>query len=352
MNTDFDVRYEIRLAQITEIDSIMRYIGEFWHKGHIMSVDKELFTYEFVNNNDVNFLIAIDKSSGAIEAVLGFLNCSNPNNEVNAKRKDLWGSFWKVNDTHPNMPLLGIEMARRVFPLTGCRMLIGNGANPETSVPLRRLYFRDKTVRLKHYYCLRSDKSEFSIAVINQVQHVPESIDPETYITHLKSIDEVNQVFCFDKLDLLPYKDAWYTEKRYFRYPYYKYYVFGAYRTSNQIGALIIMRIAEANGARALRIVDYIGNHLLFTGLYKAIQTLLQEENCEYADFITHGFNERLILSAGFILRTESDNNIIPNYFEPFIQKNVDIWAHYSTEGTAFFKADGDQDRPNIFRNR
>ena len=39
---------------------------------------------------------------------------------------------------------------------------------------------------------------------------------------------------------------------------------------------------------------------------------------------------------------------IIPNYYEPFEQKNIDI--NFSTnihEGFRMFKGDGDQDRPN-----
>ena len=39
--------------------------------------------------------------------------------------------------------------------------------------------------------------------------------------------------------------------------------------------------------------------------------------------------------------------NIIPNYFSPFIRENIDIYIRYNDDSTRFFKADGDQDRPN-----
>ncbi len=44
----------------------------------------------------------------------------------------------------------------------------------------------------------------------------------------------------------------------------------------------------------------------------------------------------------------EADTNIIPNHFEPFEQRNIDI--HFFTsqmEHFRMFKADGDQERPN-----
>lgn len=50
---------------------------------------------------------------------------------------------------------------------------------------------------------------------------------------------------------------------------------------------------------------------------------------------------------SGFNLRSLEDENIIPTYFEPFVQKNIDIWFQSSEKGLCIFKADGDQDRPN-----
>ena len=352
MNIAFDERYDIRLANLSDVGSIMQYIGEHWRKGHILSVDRELFNYEFVNGDDVNFIIAVDKLSGELEAVYGFINCSNPRNKLNSMRKDLWGSFWSVSTSRQNMPLLGVELARRIYHLTGCRMLIGNGTNPKTSVPLMKLYMRDKTVRLKHYYYLNPDATQFKIAVISELPVTTKVNNTSTFVSVLDSIAAVKRVFDIDEADALPYKDSWYFEKRYFRHPYYSYGVYGVYRVVDKILALLVARVVEVNGNRVFRIVDYIGDHSLFAGLGYEIEKLLCEYECEYADLVVHGIDEGLILSSGFVLRTENDVNIIPNYFEPFEQKNVDIWAHYKFNGTTFFKADGDQDRPNIIRER
>ena len=41
------------------------------------------------------------------------------------------------------------------------------------------------------------------------------------------------------------------------------------------------------------------------------------------------------------------DGNIIPEYFSPFEQKNVDIYYMSEMDKPILFKGDGDMDRPN-----
>ena len=68
-----------------------------------------------------------------------------------------------------------------------------------------------------------------------------------------------------------------------------------------------------------------------------------------------------LVVSSGYSLKGIAENLkvncdegdiVIPNYFEPFVQKNIAI--NYFTDSQALenlriYKADGDQDRPNFF---
>ena len=50
----FDERYEIRLGTKRDIDNIMEFIDLYWKKGHILSIDRKLFEYEFLDGNQVN----------------------------------------------------------------------------------------------------------------------------------------------------------------------------------------------------------------------------------------------------------------------------------------------------------
>ena len=67
----------------------------------------------------------------------------------------------------------------------------------------------------------------------------------------------------------------------------------------------------------------------------------------EYIDFYCHGFDTEYVRQAGMIELVENDTNIIPNYFAPYVAENIDIWVGTPKGRAMFFKADGDQDRPN-----
>ena len=56
-----------------------------------------------------------------------------------------------------------------------------------------------------------------------------------------------------------------------------------------------------------------------------------------------------MLFRSGFCARTEDDLNIIPNYLTPPLCENTEYYF-FTSEPAAFtmFKADGDQDRPNI----
>jgi hypothetical protein len=349
MDTNFDERYEIRLANLSDVNSIMRYIDNVWRAGHIMSVDLELFLYEFAHGEDVNVLLAIDRESNEIEAFYGFLNCSDPNNTANAHRRDIWGSMWKVNDAHPNLPMLGVELAKRITLFVKCRTVFGNGANPGTTIPLRKIFFREKTVKLKHFYFLNNSISDFKIAVINMpFVSKGKKTKEASSLVKFENFNDLKNHFDAETVDVVPFKDNWYVNKRYFCHPYYEYIVYGIADTLGTVKALLFTREISESGAKVLRIVDYIGEHAVFAGLYTVFEKLITDNNYEYIDFYQHGFDDGFIESAGFVLKTEDDPNVIPNYFEPFHKANVDIWAHYKLDGTLVFKADGDQDRPNI----
>lgn len=87
--------------------------------------------------------------------------------------------------------------------------------------------------------------------------------------------------------------------------------LFTAFQDENgKTGALMMTRSIECCGRKVLRIVDYIGDQILFSGLGKRFKTLIKENGYEYIDFYTFGFNEGYILDAGFKLRTDYDPNI------------------------------------------
>lgn len=77
---------------------------------------------------------------------------------------------------------------------------------------------------------------------------------------------------------------------------------------------------------------------------------LIDEMEYEYIDFYNFGINQKILNKAGFELNKYNKDIIIPNYFEPFLQKNIKLYYVSWPKKTSFpiFKGDGDQDRPNF----
>lgn len=343
LNIKYDEKYIIRLAAKEDIAQIMTFIDTFWKKGHILAVNRSFFEYEFLEpNGSVNFILAIDRQKDTLEGILGYLKASH-----DEECMDIWGSIWKVKEG--NIPLLGLELAVRLEELVHFRYKLGIGSNPKISIPFMKIFPNRKVGKMKHFYRL-CQKEAFHIACI---EYLPKSAAVNESAAGLPvEIQEINDFKAFDKnysgllnKDSVPYKDKNYIKRRFFEHPIYQYKVYGI-STEGTPKAIIVFREETVSDRKALRIVDYVGEQKCFSCLGSFFDLL--KEQYEYIDFYCLGFNEQFVYAAGFTLRQDEDQNIIPNYFHPFEQRNVDIWVHYPVDGVLFCKADGDQDRPNV----
>lgn len=335
----YDEKYELRLARIEDIDSIMTFIDEYWKKGHILGTNREMFMYEHSDGNKVNFLLATDRNDQSISGILGFIPASR-----NPEKYDIWTGIWKVKTG--SMPLLGVEMYKRLPVMLNARSLLGVGDNQETTgVLLKKILKSYNTWRMKHFYLLQ-DRDGYQIAMI---RYKPSSQTvKKNYKTDVVPLNTIRDVEIYrEALDkqTIPYKDMWYIEHRYFHHPVYQYYIYGLKHRDSI--AMIVLRVQKYGESGAVRIVDYIGDRVCFSGLNEFFQSILKNFHCEYADFYVQGFENQYIFDAGFIERIEGDENIIPNYFSPFEQRNIEIYVSGNIENGLFCKADGDQDRPN-----
>ena len=74
---------------------------------------------------------------------------------------------------------------------------------------------------------------------------------------------------------------------------------------------------------------------------------MIKEKEYEFVDVYSYGVDTTVYEQAGFLRCDENCENIIPNYFHPFEQKNVTIrMIDPFIEGLRLFLGDGDQDRP------
>ena len=336
----FDEKYIFKIADMEELDDIMGFIREYWNKDHILANDKDFFLYEFQNGDKLNYFLARSKETNAIEAIMGFYPYEK---EMKPKESCFSGGILKV---YPKcaVPMLGVEMLRRIYALMQQKAYIGNGANPVTALPLETRVLRHHGGRHRHFYIL-DKRDEYKIAkIVKQPQIMSSFSTPQKPLMEYQNVQEMYQVFDDAAFkERIPYKDAWYVQKRYFSHSIYHYQMFGIGTKTVLVG-----REVNQNGAKVFRLVDILGDVTEIRYAGAALRELIEHIGYEYIDLYEHGVPEDALKEAGFVERTENDSNIIPNYFEPFVQKNIEIYYHTDAEDAVIFKADGDQDRPNF----
>lgn len=336
---DYDSKYIFRYANTGDIDAIMKFINDDWRQNHILAKNRELFEYEFLEENgDVNFLLAIDKDRNSIEGVIGFLKTA-----YDSDITDIWTSIWKVKDG--NMLFLGTEIQKRLESDERFRFPLSVGDNIKTSARILKKKFGRHIVKMNHYYIL-SDSDNFEIAVIKNFPKETRLNKISANIVEIKTVNEICDILeNNDYASSIPIKDCKYYEKRFLKHPIYKYNIYKI--EDNNKSALFVTRNQACNSKKVLRIVDYFGNNELIEDLGIWLREKVNSDGFEYADFLCYGFDEKPFINGGFSLLSEDDVNIIPDYFSPFEQRNIDILSDTPIENITICKADGDQDRPN-----
>ena len=328
----------IRFAQPNDINRISTFIHDNWNKNHIMAKSQEILKYYHFINKDFRFVLAEDTITQKIYGICGYIQ-SNENN-----KSDLWTVIWKTIKS-PNI-MLGLDIFNFIKNETGCRIISSCGINPAT-IPIYE-FMNFYTGKLDHYYRL-NDKINYNIAVVNN--KILKKVENTNYkIITFDCFDELTKKFDFSKYkNRKPYKDKFYLKYRYFNHTIYKYKILGIKNTDDVINSILVGREICIHSTKILRLVDFIGIDSDLGQISYELDRLIQNNDYEYIDFYCHGIDKEIMKNSGMNLRTETDVNIIQNYYEPFEQKNVDIYYFTSDDDRFYmFKADGDQDRPSI----
>ena len=332
----------IRFATKNDKPKIISFLKEHWSQNSILVQSDMIFDFQYSNGESCYFVIAIDDEDDHIYGLKGYFPFnSRPNPDVAAALAIVLQGV---------RPMLGMEIEQFLEKETHSRWVCSTGLNPNTSVRVYKLFKNNYTVdKLSHFYRL-SDRKNFNIAVVNNKRIQPVSETGYEFLL-LNGIEHMQSVFDIEAFaNQRPYKDLAYIDYRYFRHPVYKYKLLGIKAPqTNDVRAVIIGREIKINDSKVFRIVDFLGEQNEICHIGQALERMIQQEDYEYVDFYCYGIDHNSLKSGGFVLRDENDQNIIPNYFEPFEQKNVEIHFFYTGhEKATVCKADGDQDRPNM----
>lgn len=348
--------HEIRFAGLADVNALMRFIDEHWKQNHIFVTCKPLLDWQHLDkaHGRYNFVIGVSKQSGAIHGILGFIPLAQFDPGIEIERL-IWMAIWKVVDA-----ARGQKLGQRLLTYLEETLnpeVLSTVAASAMSMPIYRARGY-QTGRLEHYFIVNPDMPEFKLADLKGT--LSSRRDNGDYdnskVVELATEKDITDYApdCFAAQKALPIKSPEYLINRYMRHPIYDYQ---AYRIveGQKTSGFVITRLCSHEGARAIRIVDFIGPSSALAGLGGQWDGLLKASSAEYIDFYCAGIDQETLNSSGFTLRQQDGDIVIPNYYEPFLRQNVemDYMIHVPAGRTyRLVKGDSDQDRPNIAAQR
>ena len=312
--------------------NLFKFLEQNWNINHIYLKDMDYFEYEFLDKS--NFVLA--KKDDEIVATLGYFDYDN--------KGDIWTVIWKNSGKMDD----GLKCLQFLLN-AGYKSVSSCGINKKT-IPVYE-FLGIKTGRLKHFYILNKEIEEYKIAKISE-KNIKKIVSKNAEnLIEVENIDELLKLVDYQDLKKYNfYKSPEYFNKRYFNHPYYRYHILVKSKNANSI---LVYRIVKANGGSCIRIIDFLGEEKEFNELTNYLIDKMLKEKHEYVDIYEVGIEDEILENSGFLERVEKDVNIIPNYFEPFVQENIEIYYMSNCKDKfRMFKGDGDQDRPSIVKEK
>lgn len=346
---NLNIDYDIHFCKEGEVNELVEFIDNYWRKDHIFVLSRKLLDWQHYDsvNRRYNFVIAKHKLSGEIHSILGFVPTYQFDDKID--NTEVWPCIWKSRD---DIHVKGLGVALYYYLKSNIEIeTISILGISEVALSIYK-HWNFSTGKIEHYYypnkkakeVLSSNRQICSCAKkMNKIHWHIRQMTPKEYV----DISPFEKIFG----KISKYKSKKFYINRYLNHPIYKY-VFYAIENGDELNSIMITRECGNTVSKCLRIVDYIGDEQDLCNVSGDLQALVERRNYEYIDFVVVGISSKILESAGFINRMDDPKTIIPNYFEPFQKENIDLDYAFKTVNpevkALFYKADADQDRPNI----
>jgi hypothetical protein len=338
------LKFNISIAKELELTNIRKFIKKNWNEKHILAKNVDLIKEFYGNKKKLNFFIA--KNNNKIIGILGFVPSFKFSKHKNCKDCTIWIALLKTLDKYPG---LGIKLVLKLIKTFNNKYIAVNGINENVEKLYALLGF--KIGILRHFYKTNEKINKFYLVKKNQKNKFNNN---EKKLKNNKLI-EINS----SNIDVL--KDLKYDDKnkeyilnKYIKNRFYEYSVIANY-SKKKILSVLVFRICNHKNNKSIRIVDFLGNFNKSEILINYLNKLMLKINAEYIDFYQTGISQNNIIKNQFIENLYNNQIVIPNYYEPFLKKNIKIkyaiLKNKNVNKFKIFKADGDQERPNILIN-
>ena len=323
-----------RLARPGEDAAIAAFVNDHFDMRLPLITRPEMYRYYYAGADGAP-RFAVAEEDGRFVAVAGYIPASR------APGADIWVSIWAAAKGRNGVGLALMEALPR---LTGARVVACNNIRPRTMAFYRFLGW--EAGRLRHYYRLNPDTAP---ALCQNAQTAPPAGGDAV-------LARVEDAAALTALGLppaphTPRKDLAYLIHRYFENPWFSYDVWAARAGGELLGYAVTrtVPVTDTGCVPVVRLVDFIGADDALPRIGKALDGILRAAGAEYMDCYNTGIAPEVFCAAGFCERREGDGAVVSNYLAPPLRENTEYYYFTSApESFVMFKADGDQDRPNL----
>ena len=330
-----NIRNQIKFSYlyVKQYKKFQKFIYYNHSKKHIFVKSKKVFDWFYKKNKIYNLVVAYKNKS--IIGVQGFIPFSKFDNIL---KNYAFLAYWRVKKTKELG--VGLRLFKIIknnnFKFTGVV-----GINNELINYHKWQGFN--TGKLDHHFFINNNLRAKKIIKFSKTKEfIKENINLiKLNKNNIYNIN--NKIFDYQ----YPKKTKKYLSFRYLNNKFYNYNLF--YLKSKKVNLILVFRIVEIKNLKIMKIIDLIGNQLNVKFIGSAMNFLLKKFNCEYSDFYSFGISKKCLSQAGFYDRYQT-KEVIPDLFEPFINKNRDINYAYMSKikkNLRMVKGDGDMDRPS-----
>lgn len=334
-----------RVAEDSDSGQILSFLEKNWRKDHVFVTNPSLMHWQHGDAvaKSLNFVLA--ETHSAIVAILGFIPFRRFDPSLPADSIAL--AIWKRTDEAERGT--GFLMLQWLIDEKSPATVIALGLNAGTLPIYQRLGFTEGV--MGHFALFRMGLTHSIITG----QSIPPRPSLESGLSLAEEVGNVSHLRDSNIERLLtsnfPPKSIAYYRERFENHPWFTY-SFATLVAGTTTELLLVYRVIEIEGARVLRVVDIAGDVEQLPRGASALSDLVSNHDAEYLDIVAVGLNDTTMNNAGFVSREANPNLVLPNYFDPFERRNVDVLFAFKTAGSHsgtyhFHPADSDQDRPN-----
>jgi len=322
------------------VNLIQKFLSKNWKKNHILGKNYKVFNWLHYNPSEKKYNFLFFKEKKKILGFLGIIKNSKFSNKIK-KNDSIWLTTWVSKKKELG---IGIRLLMHSIQNYNYSKIGTVGCNEKVKKIYEHLGFF--TGELSQYYIVNEKIKIHKIGKFKK-KNYKGSFKDSSNLNIVKNVNFRKFKSNYRKYVQLLGKDEGYFKNKYLKNPFYKYLVF-EFTQKNRILGYYFARECYYKNNKCLRIVDFFGDIKKIFDCSQSFKKIIEINNYEFVDLLLYG-NSR---NKKYFLKNKFEKNIIiPNYFEPFLKKNITlnfaILNKNKSKKFYLFKGDCDQERPS-----